>query len=470
MSTTRESIDLDSNPEVSDEAKSSLKTPAVRGVAWGLAARALLIYVFPRALSVLPFELFGIRPFGISRLWGAGLPYFQKYILQIDPSQLQSYGNLYSRISTLYDFTFAIVIAGIWLLLDRGRRHEKLIFESARIVARYASAGMLLYYGGEKLIGHQGGQSLQPERLVQPLGHINGWQAMMSWLSYSSLYAWFSGWAEAGAGLLMFSRRFTTLAAVLMFADMAMVWLINNSYWDRWGLAALAPIHFLPSALFLLAPHVTRFADMFVRNRSTRARFDLIIPPAWLRRGALALKVIVVPWVIYSEIVSSFWEGVSSSQRPPLTGLWRVEGFERNGTVEPLAYEYPHRWRDVGISPPSDGYIHVRMVNDVDAMLPIKWPEGTNELEDYTLEGRARNSKRRALLMSKSEGMLELAPPWPRAGEKPKVSPPDTLRYMIRDPGNVTITGKYKGDQLRVELRRIDIDTLPYFRFRWHPI
>jgi uncharacterized membrane protein YphA (DoxX/SURF4 family) len=454
-----------------------LEVPSVHGWGWAAFIRIGFVYLLPGGL------VFPTGPVGsfIYKVWNAAQPFYQRHIAHLDQGAPSFRSSSHSLHYFLYPILFAVVVGGIWTLIDRRRKHDAMIHEAARLFARYSLAAMVFYYGGEKFIGDQGGWALEPGYQLQLSGEISGFTAMMTWLSYSALYAWFAGWAEAGAGVLMFFRRFTTLGALLCLGDMGMVWLINQSYWDWWGGAAFSPIHFMPAALFLLAPQFARFADFFVLNKPVAMRFDMLRPPAWFRYGAMAVKVVAVPWIIYSEVGSSWFHGKAVHTYSPLTGVYRVEEFERNGVIEPVSAEYPDRWREVAISSLgstvgvlSDFYI--RTVGERRIAMSVVWPDLIETFrEDPMLRLRLENAQKRVKMTAPTEGDLplkgsfstELAGPPPKWG-KPRDA--GSLHYVRTGRDQVALEGTLDGEKLRVRLRRVALDTLPYFRHRWKPI
>jgi uncharacterized membrane protein YphA (DoxX/SURF4 family) len=456
----------------------ALHVPALRGWGWGLMSRMAILFGLPSFANILELHRVGIN---LSRYRDFAFPLFQRYIMPAKTGTFPGDLDVTARYTMLYELSFALLGAVVWLLLDRRRKHEAVIHEAGRLVARYVLAGMLFYYGGEKFVGDQGGWSLEPEHQMDLWGNNTGFEAMMAWLSYSTLYAWFAGWAEAGAGVLMFFRRFTTLAALLTLADMGMVWLINQSYWDSWGGAAFSPIHFMPYAVFLLLPQATRLADFFVRNTPTVTVFDRITPPQWFRVGSVALKCVVVPLIIYKEVIGSVYHGQAVHTYSPLHGVYEVVEFQRNGVVEPIASDFPRRWLQVAITglngtDNSRGDIYGRTIHDKNFSYDVYWPDLKLEMEGPTLIERARNARLRVSRTKAPEGDLRLQSSMmtriksSKKGTFGKVDTLGLLHYTRAGFDNVILEGTVEDEKLKVRLRRIPLESQPYFRIRWKPI
>ena len=98
-------------------------------------------------------------------------------------------------------------------------------------------------------------------------------------------------------------------------------------------------------ALFLLIPDFGRLAKVLVLNRPA-APAELGSVPfrrRRLRQAALAMKVLFLGYVLYTQIEggwSGYLETYTAPGRPPLYGLYQVEKFQRNGQeVQPALTE-----------------------------------------------------------------------------------------------------------------------------------
>jgi hypothetical protein len=89
-------------------------------------------------------------------------------------------------------------------------------------------------------------------------------------MGYSAPYNVFTGGVELLAGLLLFSRRLTTIGALLSIAALTNV-LMLSSYDVH---VKLFTLHLLAMGVFLLAPDLRRLGNVFLFNR--------VAPPAEL--------------------------------------------------------------------------------------------------------------------------------------------------------------------------------------------
>ncbi len=83
-----------------------------------------------------------------------------------------------------------------------------------QIVARYAVAGAL-FHSGMRMVLNLAGIHTGPVEWVTPLGEFSGAQYAGIWLGVSPLFQTLGGLVEVAAGLLLLSRRTTTLGAMI---------------------------------------------------------------------------------------------------------------------------------------------------------------------------------------------------------------------------------------------------------------
>lgn len=426
-----------------------LTVPAVHGWGWSIAARAVFIY----SINVLLWEPFHLD---IHIVWDLGLPLFSRYFKLMGPEWIGS----------TYNLVVSLLIGSLWFMVDRRRKHETAIQELARLASRYSLAGMLAQYGLEKLIGSQGSWALYPSWLIRPLGEAGTGAAMMSWLSFSTVYEQFSGWVEMGAGLLIFARRTTTLAAFLTVASMLNVMVINFSYFGRGTVQS--PAIWLPQSMFLIAPYMGRFLNFFVLNRPTTMRVEYLDRPFWVRRASLFLKVVMIPLVLYGPLAENIAMARIIAQHSPLGGNYRVESFERNGEAEPLSYEFPARWREVAIDPLAEQIV-ARTVDGTDLAITAGWP--TEPLFPTMVEPQV--SIEQAKRLASSEGNLHIisvsATRRGAAVGNLAGAPHAVLHYTWVGPSELLLSGDLNGVALKIQLQKLPADQIPFFLHRWKP-
>jgi uncharacterized membrane protein YphA (DoxX/SURF4 family) len=442
------------------------KVPAPTGAGWSIAARAMIVYGISWFLWALPFQPLERAFWQIQAKIDQALYPLYLRMLTLEPNtQLMD-----SYLGWFYKPTFAVAAAIVWWLLQRRPRSEPKLHEVARIMARYGLIAMVCVYAAEKFFTDQGGAHVNFISLGYPYGVWDGHHAKDIWLGYSTAYQYFAGWAEFGAGLLLYSRRFTTLGAWLALADMGMVWLINQSYWDG---AGTSPLTFVPLALFLVAPHAIRTMNFFVRDLPGSIQLAELRLAPWFYRLSVACKVFMVPFVIYKQMGPQVAMGVSGWYESALAGMYRVETFSRNGVIEPIAASYPRRWREVAISE-RGGYIAVRMADDRHLTFAVATPPGDLPGFDLPLTGMKFQDRRSfAQYTASPQGEFKLhwgglSSPWNE--QESTMRDTVVIRYSRLGPDRLALDGVINADTLHAELRLLPKDSMPLIRHRWHPI
>jgi hypothetical protein len=292
---------------------------------------------------------------------------------------------------------------------------------------------------------------------VSPYGDQWGNTTMMTWLGYSTIYEHFAAWIEIGSGLLLAFRRTATIGAVLYMAALINVWVVNTGYGEI-GLMT-TPFHFMPFAIFLLAPEVKRLGRFFLGLPADPQQAGLIMPPLWWHRSGLVLKAVVIPWIMWKYIDGHITLAQDYVRKSPIGGLYTVDYFERNGREEPLAYEYPKRWRNVAVG---------RVGEDITAIR-------VDDVREHILLGpgfwRDEPAHQQVIATRPPEGDIPVTGhfviPW---GEKTKWGKRDAgkLHYSRTESGDLTFSGRVDEDTLLVRLKRVPLDTLPFFKHRFY--
>jgi uncharacterized membrane protein YphA (DoxX/SURF4 family) len=325
-----------------------------------------------------------------------------------------------SYIQNLCYLVLALVATLVWSLTDHRRKEYRVLHSWLRVVVRYTLMFTLLSYGFGKVFPLQ----FQPPRLaqmVQPYGQFSPMGVLWSFMGVSTAYIIFSGAAELAGGLLLLFRRTTSLGALVSFAVLLNIFVLNLCYDVP---VKLYSLNLLLMAIFLLAPDLRRLFGVLVLNRPS-APVDLSLPRfsrRWVRLTALACQVLFVGWFLLFSIVSSWtayqWYYVNRPH-PPLYGLYEVEAFSRNGEELPALVTDTTRWRKVIIEYPTA--FDVRMMDDSPRHYGATYTTGKNIV---TLEEDQGNT-------------------YP-------------FTYQRLDEDHVLLQGTLADDSLSVRLRRID--------------
>jgi len=218
-------------------------------------------------------------------------------------------------ISLLCIAVLALVGSIAWAAIDRRRRQDARLREILRIFLRYTLAFIMLEYGLSKLFF---GQFPPPGdyRLNEKYGDSSPMGLLWTFMGYSPAYVFFSGAAETLGAALLFFRRTTTLGALILFAVLTNVVLLNFCYDVP---VKINSTHYLIICVVLLAPELRRLAAFFL-GRPTPASF-----PRWSR----ALKYVVIAVFVYFPLRDSLDH--PSLRQTWYSGYWMVSTFSRDG-------------------------------------------------------------------------------------------------------------------------------------------
>ncbi len=193
----------------------------------------------------------------------------------------------------------SLVGALVWSWFDRSSQHDRLTYEIMRAGVRYSLAVVIFIYGFDKVF-HLQMPFPGPHRLTETYGDSSPMGLLWTFMGYSAGYSFFAGMAEVLGGALVLFRRTTTLGAIVIAAAMLNVEILNLCYDVPVKLFAA---NLLFMAIVLLAPDAGRLVNLFVLNRPVPA-VDLSRDwsKRWMRPATVALKTLVIIWLLYSTI------------------------------------------------------------------------------------------------------------------------------------------------------------------------
>jgi hypothetical protein len=437
------------------------------GWGWGLLARFTLMFGLFTNLAHLPINPLSPWLFKISY----GLTTYLADTFRILPHE-EANGRFYQHF-------VPFAIAAIWLMLDRKRKREVLIHEVGQVLARYGIAYILSSYALEKTFGLQGsGTYLSYGGLLPLYGAMTRQFATFLWLGHSLIYENFAALVELAPLMLIPFRRVAVWGAIVAFMACLNVFIVNTGHWNV--SLSLTPIAMVAMPIALLIPHTKRFFQLFIGQPVEPLRVGYLTPPSWYWPVGAITKTVVIVWSLYSHNHFEF-AGGHYSHVSALGGLYEVERFTRNGRVEPLAAEFPERWREVAIGRAA-GELSFLTVDGKRVSLGVQGPLPTQPERLPETYG-----KRWAAKTSEPEGDLPFVGPGQTTGlehgtmipttrkqaaerlKKPWKPERGTLHYTHPTPGEVTLSGVIGTDTIEARLRRKPIDSLPLYRHRWYP-
>jgi hypothetical protein len=428
-----------------DMASATSAAAAPLGAPWSPASRVLFRFFFSY------FVLFGF-PFPFDRVPGLGGLFDTLYY---QPSEALAawvgariFGHPLSLVQNgetdrTVDFTqnlliavLAVVACVVWSILDKRRASYPKHLAALRVYVRYLLMFPLFVYAAVKIVKIQFPDP-EPDALLQFYGDSQPGKLLWMFMSHSYLYSAFIGMAELSAGLLLISRRTTTLGAIIASATLCNVLLLNICF--NVGVK-LWSFNLLVMAVFLASFDARRIANVLVfqRRAEPAAPAALLSVPyldgwldeRWKRRGKRALKIVLIGLGAFYAVMP-----VKKYRKPPapaLFGIYDVESFTRNGEPVPLVITDVDVWRGVVVN--SYGQLTVRFMNDKAVRYRVK-----------------NDEEKKTLALST----------WDDDPTQKTV-----LTYAATDPEHVTLEGPFGGDKIEAHLHKVDRK----FRLREEPL
>ncbi|MFP2926814.1 DoxX family protein [Pyxidicoccus sp. 3LG] len=401
---------------------------------WGLARRVafrvafayLFLYSFPSPLASLPGMEFLTKAF--EGVWHTVVPWVGKHVLRLE-TDITVFTNgsgdtTYNYVQLAVFLATSLAVAAAWSFVDRRRTQYVKAYDVLRVYVRYVLALSMVSYGLAKVFVGQF-PFPQPERFIQPLGEFSPMGLAWTFMGYSRGYTFFGGAAELVGGLLLFSRRTTSLGAAVVIGVMTNVVALNFFYDIP---VKLYSSHLLLMAVFLLLPDARRLLDVLLLNRPTLPR--VLQSPFTLSRrearGLLALKVLflgVIGWTSIDQHLELDARYGPSAPRPALFGLYEVESFTRDGQVLPPLLGDTTRWRYAAVN--QRGRLTVRLMDDTVKRFSLK---------DDAVKGT----------VTLTEG----------GGDTEKKS---VLALSRPDPEHVVFQGPFQDGTVEVRLKKVDL-------------
>lgn len=335
------------------------------GYARGLLFRFGFLYWTLFCVQVLAgnFEDFG---FGVGRCtsaWNAMVRWVGRALLsipQVDTTSTGSGDRTADWIGLLVVAVVAAVGSLAWSLIDRKRRHDDRLRAILRVIVRYALAFVMLAYGFAKIFVHQF-PAPATGRLLQTYGASSPMGLLWTFMGASPAYVFFSGAAETlGAALLLF-RRTTTLGALVLFAVLTNVVLLNFCYDVP---VKINSTHYLAMCVLLLLPDLRRLFDVLVLHRPTQPSLrPLELPHPWMRVTRRIVKYGAIALVSYT-LAKEEMRGVGpDGPKTWYADYWNVTSFVRDGQPAPAIVDDASLWQRIKFEAMADGTNYVRWHN-----------------------------------------------------------------------------------------------------------
>lgn len=320
-----------------------------------------------------------------------------------------------------YDFllvacllVIALIITIIWTVVDRKRPAYQTLYRWLNLYVRFALGTTMIGYGAFKVISSQ----FPPptlDRLMQSYGDSSPMGLLWTFMGASETYTMFAGFAEMISGILLFSRRTSTLGALMSIGVLSNVVALNFSYDVP---VKLYSSHLLAEAIFLVLPDARRLANFLILNRPVECvRVEPLFRRRGWHRGALVFASLFVIAVVGLSLYQSYDQRRSFiGARSPLYGVWEVEEFSLGQATPAAAAQH---WQ--------------RMIFDSPGRVVVQTAADLRERFGLQLD-----QEKRTLTLRKRED-----PGWSTV-----------LTYNQVSAGVVTLAGALNGAEMTARLRR----------------
>ncbi len=236
---------------------------------------------------------------------------------KIPPAPNGSGDQLFHYVLTLLNLLLAAFGCLLWSLFDRRTNYEKLAW-FLYVCCRYYLSFVLIGYGFAKLLPVQF-PFPDLEDLIIPMGQMSPMGLVWRMMGFSAAYSFFAGLAEVAGGLLLLSRRTTSLGALIIVAVMSNVVMLNLCYDIP---VKLLSTHLLLMAMALLIPDTGRLVNFFILNRPVcPANLAVEIKNPLFLKARMAGKTL---FALFSIGFTLFFLWRKEPALPPLYGIYEV--------------------------------------------------------------------------------------------------------------------------------------------------
>ena len=293
------------------------------GSGWGFARRwaflslfcYLILYYLPVILGVIPWTWWSVQWYSAAlaksaaAVFGFSAP---------SGSQLMSGGgeNLFDVLEQELLLILAVAAGLAWSVVARHRKSYIGLQGWLWTWSRYGLAVMLITYGAAKVIPSQFGQ-LDSLRLAATYGQSSPMQLLWNMMAFSKPYTIFAGCAELLPGVLLLFRRTAPLGALIAFAVLVNVVMLNFCYDVP---VKLHSVNYLILAALLVAPEARRLRHMFILNEPVEPS-PLRMPHPARGRWPLAImlaKVAFVGTIGFSAFSAALDQSHALAKQPPV--------------------------------------------------------------------------------------------------------------------------------------------------------
>jgi hypothetical protein len=270
--------------------------------------------------------------------WFKVLPWVCRHVFNVQ-RELRIYPDkdiLSGYLQHLFELMIAVVATIAWSFWDRRRKNYRQLYGWFTLYLRFCLSITLFNYGFAKIVPLPFG-SMTPSRVMQPVGSLTLFEMLWTFMAASKGYTIFSGTLEVLAGVLLLIPRLEILGALLSFAVMANVVVLNLFY--NVG-ALILSSHLLFISAFLAAPALVRILDLAVLRRVVTPTLPIQLSRRrWINRDAYA--AVSALGLVLGVCSASGNLGYSATKKAqesmmPFPGAWTVVRHRRRRQASAL--------------------------------------------------------------------------------------------------------------------------------------
>lgn len=360
--------------------------------------------------------------------------WFGKNILQIHKTYtaelISDSTGMY--INALLLLTISFLLSIVWHKIDKRNFTEKL-FSWFVVFVRYYLALQMLVYGFNKVFKWQF-YLPEPNTLFTTIG--NSYKDILFWstMGISKTYSVFTGLCEIFAAVLLLFRRTSLLGAIVTFAIMVNVFMLNLCFDISVKLYSLFLI-FL--SLLLIFPYAKQLYIFFVLKQQAQLFAEKNVSITIKNINVVPFAKWLVVLILFADALAIYFKennfNDDKAARPFLHGAYQVVNFTKNNDTLPPLLTDNFRWRRMFVH--RNGYLITQLMND--------------EMKDYDLA--IDSAKKEFLFKSNEDSVVHL------------------LQYQNFSDTSIVLQGKFYNDSIKVNLIKINWQNLPLLKneFSW---
>lgn len=298
---------------------------------------------------------------------------------------------------------------------------------------RYYLSLSLLIYGAAKLFKWQF-YLPEPNTLYTPLGDLPKDLLFWSTMGMSHTYTVFSGIVELIPAVLLLFRRTYLLGALISFAVMLNVVMLNISF----DISVKIYATFLCwLSLFLCLPYVKGLYSFFIKQETVKVEITPFPINTFPTPLYYLTKCLIIATMLYETFAFYLQTGIYNDDvapRPPFHGAYKVSTFVATGDTLMPCITDSLRWKNAFFH--RKGYFITQNFQD--------------EFQDYEY---AVDTTQQLFELTQYDDSLAL---------------PIYLSYQQSEDSTLVLQGFMEGDSIYVVLRKQNVAKLPLFQSHFH--